>query len=93
MSHMTRREWLLKTSAGAAAIAAGMTMLREALAAESVRKGVARVRGEVRIGDRPAVPGMEVKPGDVVTVGARSEAVFVVGRDAFMARAGSRISG
>lgn len=91
MDHMTRREWLLKTSAGAAAIAAGMSMLREALAADAVRQGVSRVRGEARIGDRPAAPGMEVKPGDVVTVGPRSEAVFVIGRDAFMARAGSRI--
>jgi hypothetical protein len=91
MRDMTRREWLLRTSAGAAAIAAGMAGLREALAADAVKKGVARVRGEARIGDRPAAPGMEVRPGDVVTVGPRSEAVFVVGRDAFMARAGSRI--
>ena len=91
MDHMTRREWLLKTSAGAAAIAAGMSVLREALAADAVRQGLARVKGEARIGDRPAAPGMEVKPGDIVTVGPRSEAVFVAGRDAFMARAGSRI--
>jgi hypothetical protein len=88
---MTRREWLLRTSAGAAAIAAGMDVLREALAADAVKRGVARVKGEARIGSRPAAPGMEVRPGDVVTVGPRSEAVFVVGRDAFMARAGSRI--
>jgi hypothetical protein len=91
MTDMTRRQWLLRTSAGAAAIAGGMALLREALAAEAVRKGVARVRGEARIGGEPAKPGIEVKPGDVVTTGPRSELVFVVGRDAFMARAGSRI--
>lgn len=91
MKNMTRREWLLGTAAGAAAIAGGMALLREALAADAVKKGVARVTGEARIGDHPAKPGMEVKPGDVVTAGPRSEVVFVVGRDAFMARAGSRI--
>ena len=91
MKGMTRRQWLLRTSAGAAALAGGMAMLREALATEAVRKGVARVRGEARIGAEPARPGIEVKPGDVVTTGPRSELVFVVGRDAFMARAGSRI--
>lgn len=91
MTDMTRRQWLLRTSAGAAAIATGMAVLREALAAEAVKKGVARVRGEARIGGQPAKPGVEVKPGDVVTTGPSSELVFVVGRDAFMARAGSRI--
>jgi hypothetical protein len=91
MTDMTRRQWLLRTSAGAAAIATGMAVLREALAAEAVKKGVARVQGEARIGGQPAKPGVEVKPGDVVTTGPRSELVFVVGRDAFMVRAGSRI--
>ena len=91
MTGMTRRGWLLGTAAGAAAIAAGMGGLREALAADAVAKGVARVRGEARIGDRPARAGMEVKPGETVTVGPGSELVFVVGRDAFMARAGARI--
>jgi hypothetical protein len=91
MRDMTRREWLLGTAAGAAAIASGMAVLREALAAEAVKQGVARVRGEARVGGEPARPGMEVKPGDVITTGPRSELVYVVGRDAFMARAGSRI--
>lgn len=91
MNRITRREWLLRTSAGAVAIAAGMAELREALAAEAVNKGVARVEGDVRIGGEPAKPGMDVRPGDIVTAGPRSEGVFVVGRDAFMVRAGSRI--
>jgi hypothetical protein len=91
MKNMTRREWLLKTAGGAAAIAAGMAQLREALAHDAPRKSVARVSGDVRIGDRPAKRGMEVKPGDVVTTGPRSEVVFTVGRDAFMVRAGSRV--
>ena len=91
MTGISRRQWLTRTAAGAAALALGMEQLREALAAGAVQKGVARMRGDVRIGGAPARHGMEVKPGDTVTVGRRSEAVFVVGRDAFMARAGSRI--
>ena len=91
MIDFSRREWLTRTAAGGAALALGMAQLREALAQGGVQKGVARARGEVRVGDKPAKPGMEVRPGDVVTVGPRSEAVFVVGTDAFMARAGSRI--
>ena len=91
MTGISRRQWLTRTAAGAAAIALGMEQLREALAAGSVQKGVARVRGDVRIGGVRAESGMAVRPGDTVTVGQGSEAVFVVGRDAFMARAGSRI--
>ena len=91
LTEISRRDWLLRTAAGGAALALEMARLRHALAAESVAKGVARIRGDVRIGDKPAVQGMEVGAGDVVTVGPRSEAVFVVGRDAFMARAGSRV--
>jgi ribosomal 50S subunit-recycling heat shock protein len=91
MDKMTRRDWLWKTAAGAAALAGGMARLREALAADAVQKGVARVSGDARIGGEPARPGMEVKPGDIITTGRRSETVFVVERDAFMVRAGSRI--
>ena len=91
MNRISRRNWLLRTAAGAAALAAGMAQLRHALAADAVQQGVARVRGEVRIGNVPAKRGMEIKPGDVITTGRGAELVFVVGRDAFMARSGSRI--
>ncbi len=90
MTRISRRAWLAR-AAGGAALALEMGRLRAALAAEAVAKGVARVRGEARIGDRPARRGMEVGSGDVVTVGRDAELVFVVGRDAFLARAGSRI--
>ena len=69
----------------------GMARLREALAAETVKKGIARVRGEASVGGRPARSGMEVKPGDTIVTGRGSELVFVVERDAFMVRANSRI--
>ena len=91
MTEISRRNWLLRSAAGGAAVALGMARLRRALAADSVQKGIARLRGEVRIGDLPAKQGMEIRPGDVITTGAGAEIVFVVGRDAFMARSGSRV--
>jgi len=91
MGRISRREWLGRTVAGGAALALGMARLREALAADAVKKGVARVRGEATVGGRPAERGMEVKPDDVVVTGRNSELVFVVGRDAFLARSNSRI--
>jgi hypothetical protein len=87
-----RRAWL---RAGAAALAlqlaAQFALLRGALAAGSVEKGVHRVRGDVRINGAPASEGMDVKGGDVITTGARSEALFVIGKDAFLVRANSRV--
>jgi len=91
MTGISRRTWLARTAAGGAALALGMAQLRQALTAEAVAKGVARVRGEAQINGNPAKRGMEVKPGDVVTTARRAELVFVVGRDAFMARGNSRI--
>ena len=68
-----------------------LLLVRRALAAGSVEKGVARVKGDARINGVPAKQGMDVKAGDVVTTGADGEIVFVVERDAFLVRANSRI--
>ena len=83
-----RRQWLRMS---AAMLALQMAGLRVALAAGSVEKGVYRVRGDVRVNGAPAKEGMDVKAGDVVTTGARSDVIFVTGRDAFLVRADSRI--
>jgi hypothetical protein len=91
MRTMTRRAWLKRMAVGAAALAAGMGELRRALAVGELPSGVARVRGDARINGRPAQRGMEVKPGDVITTGPGAELVVVVGRDAFLVRAQSRI--
>ena len=53
------------------AAGAALLLVRDALAAGQIEKGVHRVEGEARINDAPARPGMEVKTGDVVTTGAR----------------------
>lgn len=91
MTEYSRRAWLARAAAGGAGLALAMAEMRRVLAADLVKKGVARLRGEARIGGRPAQQGMPVTPGDVVTTGPDSELVFVVGRNAFLARADSRI--
>jgi hypothetical protein len=84
-----RRSYL---QAGAAtALALQFAWLRGALAAGSVEKGVYRVRGDVRVNGTPAKEGMDVKAGDVITTGPRSDVIFVTGKDAFLVRADSRI--
>lgn len=85
---MRRRSFL---SLPAALLALQMAGLRESLAAGAVEKGLYRVRGEVRVNGSPAVEGMEIKVGDVITAGANGEAVFVSGRDAFLVRANTRV--
>jgi len=80
---VSRRRWLL----GAAAL----LMVRDALAAGKIEKGVYRVRGDARVNGAPAREGMDVKPGDAVTTAAGAEIVFVINRDAFLLRANSRV--
>jgi ribosomal 50S subunit-recycling heat shock protein len=91
MGRITRRAWLKRMAAGGVALAMGMAQLRRALARGAVETGVARVRGDVRINGKPARQGMEVKPGDVITTGRDAELVVVVGSDAFLVRAQSRV--
>ncbi|HXF66431.1 MAG TPA: hypothetical protein VNK67_07035 [Burkholderiales bacterium] len=83
----SRRVWLARSLA----LALGAGGLSRALAAEAVAKGVARVRGEARVNGRLARPGMEIAPGQAITTGRDAELVFVVGRDAFLARGDTRL--
>lgn len=78
----TRRRFL---AAGAA-----LLLVRKALAAGTLEKGVYRVSGEARINGAAARRGMEVRGGDTVLTGPASEIIFVVNRDAFLLRADSR---
>ncbi|HKA46336.1 MAG TPA: hypothetical protein VKF40_30365 [Burkholderiales bacterium] len=88
---ISRRDWLARTAAGGAALALGMSRLRQALAADAVAKGVATVRGDARINGEPARQGMALGPGDTITTAGNAELVAVVGRDAFMVRADTQI--
>jgi len=71
--------------------AAALLLVREALAAGTLEKGVYRVHGQAQVNDVPARPGMDVKPGDAVLTGERSQIIFVVNRDAFLLRENARL--
>ena len=85
-----RRRWLLRAAASLAVVSVA---IRQALAMgeNPAAPGLHRVEGEVRVNRQLAKSGQLVRPGDVIETGPRSEAVFVVGRDAYLLRAGSRL--
>jgi hypothetical protein len=67
---------------------------REVWAADEAghEAGIRRMRGDVRVNGVPAREGLLVSPGDVVSTGKGSEAVYVVGRDAYLLHADSEVS-
>jgi hypothetical protein len=91
MRKMSRRTWLRRAAGSAAALAAAMGYLRHVLAMGAVPPGIYRTRGDVRVNGKPVQKGMELKPGDVVSTGRDSELVVVVGKDAFLMRAYTRV--
>jgi len=54
--------------------------------------GFKRIQGSVRVNGTPAHEGRVVLPGDVVTTGPGSEAIYVMGLDAYLVRENSQIS-
>lgn len=71
--------------------AAALLLVRKALAQGAVAAGVHRVRGRPTVAGAVAKPGARVGPGDAVITGRGGEIVWVIGQDAFLARADSRI--
>lgn len=56
-----------------------------------IRQGMRKVDGDVRINGKPAREGSAVNLGDEVTTGLKSMAIFLVGEDAFLLRADSKV--
>lgn len=81
---MNRREWMKRIAAYGAAGASGI--ISEALAKGDLPAGVARLDGSATINGREARVGMPVTTGDRVSTGRGSQAVIVVGGDAFLMR-------
>ena len=86
---MTSRRTVLAGAATGLALNFGWLM--RALAADKVAEGVRRITGEASINGQPASQGLQVRPGDTVVTGPNGDIVFVVGRDAFMVRAESKV--
>ncbi|MBL8472105.1 MAG: hypothetical protein JNM98_09930 [Rhodocyclaceae bacterium] len=75
--------------------AAGLApaLLRAALAAGNnpVKPGLRKLSGPVFLNGRPAAEGMSVEAGDEIVTGAHAEAIYVIGQDAFLQRADTRV--
>lgn len=54
--------------------------------------GLHRVSGEVRVNGQPAVAGMPIKAGDTISTGPGSEAIYIVGNDAWLQRDNSQVT-
>ena len=88
----SRRRWLLRAAATLGVSAVPFAMGRALAAGERPpAPGLYRAEGDVRVNGRAAKQGQLVRPGDAIETGERSQAVFVVGRDAYLLRAGGRI--
>lgn len=90
-----RRAFLVKMISLGAAGSAGVFSALESAAAmgtQPIIEGMHRVEGEVRVNGALVRPGAAVTPDDVVSTGAKSHAVFVVGTDAFLIRDNSRVA-
>jgi hypothetical protein len=84
-----RRAALRKLAVSGALGVGGFTaLIREALAANP-KQGIRQLTGNVTIDGKPAVPGQKVLPGQKVVTGEDGEAVFVIGKDAFLQRPNS----
>jgi hypothetical protein len=87
---MQPRRRLLKAIAAAGLLGpAGISgLIRDALAKGDVpiRPGLHKVRGEVIVNRQLATEGQLIKAGDTIVTGRNSEAIYVIGQDAYMQR-------
>mgnify|MGYP006295711681 CR=1 FL=1 len=74
------------------ALAGGLAPALRAAAQNNPESGMRKVTGNVLVNGRPAAVGTPVRAGDTVVTGPGAVAMFAVGQDAFMMRAGSRAS-
>jgi hypothetical protein len=88
-----RRNFLNKLVAGGALATAAPFLIRQALAMgdRHYTQGIHKLEGKVLLNNKPAKQGDLVKPGDKVTTGPHSLAIFVVERDAYMLRGDSQL--
>lgn len=93
---MNLRRTLLKALAAAGMFGpAGISgLIGNALAKGSapVAPGLHKLRGSVTVNSKPAKEGQLVGPGDTIVTGPGSEAIYVIGQDAFLQRESSTIS-
>lgn len=85
----TRRRTLKALAAAGLLGPAGISgLIRDALAKGDVpiKTGLQKIRGEVVVNHRVATEGQLIKPGDTIVTGRNSEAIYVIGQDAYLQR-------
>jgi hypothetical protein len=91
----TRRRTLKALAAAGLLGPAGISgLIRDALAKGEVplKTGLQKIRGEVLVNHRVATEGQLIKPGDTIVTGRNSEAIYVIGQDAYLQRELSTVS-
>jgi FecR protein len=94
MNIAQRRRWLKSLAALGLIGPAGVSgLIQEALAKGDTPTiaGINSLQGTATVNGTPARVGTPVKPGDRITTGAKSFAVVVVGKDAYLLRDNSTI--
>lgn len=83
--------WLL--AAGSLGLLPPAVLIKTALAMGRLgsRQEIKKVRGDVRLNGAPARVGTPVHYGDIVETGARSMAIFILGRAVFLVRDKTRL--
>lgn len=75
----------------AAALLLGSAVSWRGALAAAAETGIVRLKGKVHLNGQPASVGQLVKQGDALETFADAEVVFIVGKDAYLQRAGSKI--
>jgi hypothetical protein len=86
---MNRRDWMRGIAVGGGAFVA--TRIADAFAKGDLPPGVSRLDGTLRVNGQAARVGTPVALGDRIATGRDSQAVIVVGADAFLLRAQTTI--
>jgi hypothetical protein len=88
-----RRKLLHRLASGGALAAVAPFLIRNALAMGSriYPQGLHKLEGEVLLNNKPATAGAPVGPGDIISTGPNSLAIFVAGQDAYMLRGNSKL--
>jgi hypothetical protein len=86
--HSRRRTLKALAAAGLLGPAGISGLIRDALAKGEVplKTGLQKMRGEVVVNQRLATEGQIIRPGDTIVTGRNSEAIYVIGQDAYMQR-------
>ncbi len=95
MPRNARREVIKKLATTTLLGSAGICgLIRNALAAGSkpILPGIYKITGTVTVNGNPARTGMAIGAGDTIVTDAGSEAIYVIGQDAFLQRERSTVS-